>query len=161
MGLAGLPIDLETHMPVSVVVAITHSKSDAGGPTLEQQVRLYSGQRVGLGTKIKGKAGGNVGGDAKRDLDLLQHLGDEGGIAVVTFEIGATRLLARIAAGTQPEAFDGLHALKIAAWKPLPESLRGINTIGRTIRELDPGEAKDAVGVARNLGLLDEGLSES
>lgn len=122
-----------------ITVAITHQTL-----SLKEELELLARQTVAIGTAIKGKLATDLSGREKIDVDLLDRLGKEGGIAVVTYGKENPRWLCRFAPGTPVEPFGALRSLKMADMKELPQVLRHINTMGNTIRLLTDNES-DAV----------------
>lgn len=120
-----------------IVVAITHQT-----PSQSEQLKLLAQQRVAIGTRIKGKHTAELSKEEKDDVALLDQLGSEGGIAVVTYGKNNQRWLCRFTSDTPVELFGELRSLKAAETKELPPALGHVNTYrGNAIRRLTGVEA--------------------
>jgi len=129
-------------------VAMTHrTLSEAA------ELNLQAARRVAIGTAIKGSSASDLATKAAKEVEILERLGREGGLAVVTYSKGDLRLLCRFAAGTPVEPFDGLRSLLIAEMLELPQRLRHIGAErNNTIRELSSDEGGELVAEASRQG---------
>lgn len=129
-------------------VAITHQTLSEG-----DELVLLAEKRVAIGTAIGETAESELGGNAKKDVELLSRLGVEGGIAVVTYGKGNQRWLCRFAPARPVEMWGKLRSLRFSDMLPLPPSLQRINTLGCTIRALSEQEATQVLDTATSLRL--------
>jgi hypothetical protein len=135
-------------MPI-VVVAVTHQTIPTG-----LELQLLAQQRIAIGTSIVGRAAHNLDARERADVELLELLGKEGGLAIVTYGKNNQRWLGRVAPQTSVVLVEGLRSLQLDSMMELPRSLRRLNTIGSTIRLLQETERDDVILEAVQIGLL-------